>query len=47
VFAADFRDRIVHHVLVSRQELVFERGFIHDSFARRQYGMMEMVFMSQ
>jgi len=35
VFAADFRDRIVHHVLVTRQERVFERLFIHDSFACR------------
>lgn len=35
VFAADFRDRIVHHVLVARQERVFERLFIHDSFACR------------
>jgi RNA-directed DNA polymerase len=35
VFAADFRDRIVHHVLVSRTEPVFERRFIHDSYACR------------
>ena len=27
VFAADFRDRIVHHVLAARQERVFERFF--------------------
>jgi len=36
VFAADFRDRIVHHLLVSRLEPTFERGFIHDSFACRK-----------
>lgn len=36
VFAADFRDRIVHHVLVSRQEEVFEPRFIHDSYACRK-----------
>jgi hypothetical protein len=36
VFAADFRDRVVHHVLVSRQEPVFEREFIHDSYACRK-----------
>ncbi|MGH7322074.1 MAG: hypothetical protein ACRELA_20960, partial [Candidatus Rokuibacteriota bacterium] len=36
VFAADFRDRIVHHLLVSHQERVFEPLFIHDSFACRQ-----------
>ena len=35
VFAADFRDRIVHHVLVSQQERVFEPRFIHDSYACR------------
>jgi RNA-directed DNA polymerase len=35
VFAADFRDRIVHHVLVSRLEPVFEARFIHDSYACR------------
>jgi hypothetical protein len=35
VFAADFRDRVVHHVLVARQEPVFERRFIHDSYACR------------
>jgi RNA-directed DNA polymerase len=31
VFAADFRDRVVHHLLVSHQERVFEPIFIHDS----------------
>lgn len=36
VFAADFRDRIVHHLLVSRYEPVFERRFIHDSYACRK-----------
>jgi hypothetical protein len=36
VFAADFRDRIVHHVLVSRLEPVFEPRFIHDACACRK-----------
>jgi RNA-directed DNA polymerase len=36
VFAADFRDRVVHHLLVSRLEPVFERCFIHDSYACRK-----------
>jgi RNA-directed DNA polymerase len=36
VFAADFRDRVVHHLLVSRLEPVFERCFIHDSYACRR-----------
>jgi RNA-directed DNA polymerase len=35
VFAADFRDRVVHHLLVAAQERVFERRFIHDSYACR------------
>lgn len=35
IFAADFRDRVVHHLLVSSQERVFERLFIHDSYACR------------
>lgn len=36
VFAADFRDRIVHHLLVSHQERIFEPMFIHDSYACRK-----------
>jgi len=36
VFAAGFRDRIVHHLLVAHQERVFEPRFIHDSFACRR-----------
>ena len=36
VFAADFRDRVVHHLLVSHQERLFERSFIHDSYACRK-----------
>lgn len=36
VFAADFRDRVVRHLLVSRQEPLFERRFIHDSYACRK-----------
>jgi len=35
VFAADFRDRIVHHLLVSHLGRVFEPMFIHDSYACR------------
>ena len=36
VFAADFRDRVVHHLLVRDQEPVFEPRFIHDSYACRR-----------
>ncbi len=36
VFAADFRDRIVHHVLVSHLEQIWEPICIHDSYACRR-----------
>ncbi len=36
IFAADFRDRIVHHLLVTQLEPVWERKFIFSSFACRQ-----------
>jgi len=35
IFAADFRDRVVHHVLVGYLERYWERVFIHDSYACR------------
>lgn len=44
VFAAAFRDRVVHHLLVSVLEPFFERRFIHDSFAcRRRKGTHRAV----
>lgn len=36
IFAADFSDRIIHHLLVSEIEPYFERVFIHNSFACRK-----------
>ncbi len=36
IFAADFRDRVVHHLLVNDMEPQWERRFIHDSYACRQ-----------
>lgn len=36
VFAADFRDRVVHHFLIRRLERIWEPIFIHDSFACRK-----------
>ncbi len=36
IFAADFRDRIVHHVLVNYLERIWEPMFIHDSYACRK-----------
>ena len=35
IFAADFRDRVVHHVLVGHLDPEWERRFIHDSYACR------------
>lgn len=36
IFAADFRDRIVHHILVNYLETIWEPVFIHDSYACRK-----------
>jgi len=36
IFAADFRDRIVHHLLVKELEKIFEKRFIFDSYACRK-----------
>ncbi len=36
VFAASFRDRVVHHLLVREVEEAGERAFIHDSYACRK-----------
>lgn len=36
IIAADFRDRIVHHLLVERLEAVYEPVFIYDSYACRK-----------
>ncbi|MCP4107237.1 MAG: reverse transcriptase [Desulfobacteraceae bacterium] len=36
IFAADFRDRVVHHILISHLEPGWERRFIHDSYACRK-----------
>ena len=36
IFAADFRDRIVHHILVDYLERIWEPKFIFDSYACRK-----------
>ena len=33
VFAADFRDRIIHHLYYNYTHLMYERTFIHDSYS--------------
>ena len=35
IFAADFRDRIVHHLLIGKLNPLFEKQFIYDSYACR------------
>jgi len=37
VFASDFRDRVVHHLLVNDLEPLFESIFIYDSYSCRKY----------
>lgn len=36
IFAADFRDRIIHHYLIAKLELFFERMSIYDSYSCRK-----------
>lgn len=36
IIAADFRDRVVHHVLIDRLEAIYEPIFIHDTYACRK-----------
>lgn len=36
IFAADFRDRVVHHLLYNYLLSIFEKTFIHDSYACRK-----------
>lgn len=36
VFAADFRDRIVHHLVISKLNPLFEKEFISDSYSCRE-----------
>lgn len=37
ISAAPYRDRVVHHALCNIIEPLFERGFIHDTYANRKY----------
>jgi RNA-directed DNA polymerase len=36
IFAADFRDRVVHHLVIGKLEALFEQVFIHDSYSCRK-----------
>jgi retron-type reverse transcriptase len=35
IFAADFRDRVVHHLIINKLNPLFEKEFIDDSYACR------------
>ncbi len=35
IFAADFKDRIVHHFIINKLNHLFEKQFIYDSYACR------------
>lgn len=35
IFAADFRDRVVHHFIINKLNPLFERTFIYDSYSCR------------
>lgn len=37
IFAADFRDRIVHHLLCNQIQEIFEQDFSDNSYANRKY----------
>lgn len=49
IFAADFRDRIVHHLIANRLEPLFERTFIEDTYNCRKgkgtlYGIRRLAY---
>ena len=35
IFAADFRDRIIHHLIINKLDPLFEKQFIYDSYSCR------------
>jgi len=48
IFAADFRDRVVHHILVDYLERIWEKVFIYDSYAcRKEKGTHKAVMRLQ
>jgi len=36
IFAAQFRDRIVHHLIINKMECFFEKEFIYDTYSCRK-----------
>ena len=48
IFAADFRDRVIHHILVDCLERTWEKIFIYDSYAcRKDKGTHKAVMRMQ
>ena len=52
VFAADFRDRIIHHLIIGKLNHLFEQSFIQDSYSCRegkgvQYGVARVASFIQ
>lgn len=48
IFAPTFRDRIVHHLLISYLEPLWEKWFIFDSYScRKNKGTHKAVFRTQ
>ena len=48
IWAAQFPDRIVHHILCNILESIFEKSFIFDSYAcRKEKGVQKAVFRCQ
>ena len=43
VFAADFRDRVVHHLIINKLLPLLEKEFIHDSYSCREVKGCNMV----
>ncbi len=44
IIAADFRDRVIHHLLVEKLEKIYDPVFVHDSYAcRRGKGLHKAV----
>jgi len=37
IFAADFRDRVIHHFIFNHVSPIFEKYFIHDSYSCRKH----------
>jgi hypothetical protein len=36
IFAANFRDRVIHHLVIQKMNAIFEKHFIYDSYACRK-----------